>query len=132
MTRREFTSLLSGTAAALLALPSASAAACMNSQSNEEVAKGHLALRNVSDGSGRRGTAYILTLPRPRCLDGAAPDEKVAGARSIHIFSSNEGVRARIGRFVGTRVQVRGTVFPRHTVHHHAPIVMDITEIDEI
>jgi hypothetical protein len=81
---------------------------------------------------GRPETAYILTPPTAQCLKGPNPEDSVKGARTIHVFSSNERVRRRIGRFAGKHVHVRGTLFARHTVHHHAPIVMDITEIDDI
>jgi uncharacterized protein DUF4431 len=131
MTRREFTILLSGTGI-FSALAPTVGNACMNTQSKEEIAEGRLSVRSFKDGAGRPETAYILTPPVPQCLEGPAPEDKIRGARTVHVFSSNERVRGRISRFVGKHVHVRGTVFPGHTVHHHAPIVMDITEIDEI
>jgi hypothetical protein len=131
MTRREFTILLSGTAMCSVLAP-AIGNACMNTQSKEEIAEGRLSVRTFRDGRGRPETAYILRVPVPQCLEGPTPEDKVRGARTVHIFSSNERLRGRIGRFLGRHVHVRGTAFPRHTAHHHAPIVMNITEIDEI
>jgi hypothetical protein len=33
---------------------------------------------------------------------------------------------------VGQDVHVRGTPFSAHTAHHHAPIVMEISQIDPL
>jgi hypothetical protein len=41
-------------------------------------------------------------------------------------------VHARIDRCLGKDVMVRGRPFGAHTAHHHAPIVMEISEIDAI
>ncbi|MGH6864703.1 MAG: DUF4431 domain-containing protein [Methyloceanibacter sp.] len=50
---------------------------------------------------------------------------------SIHIYSSDPGIAAAIKPLLGKNVHVRGTVFGAHTAHQHAPIVMEVSEIDE-
>ena len=132
ITRRRFTGLFGGAAIIGLSAATAHAKACMSTESKEEIAEGRLRVRTFRDAMGRLGTAYILSLPTPRCLKSHDPEDNVKGARAIHVVSSNERVRRRIGRLVGKRVHARGTVFPRHTANHYAPIVMEITEIDEI
>jgi hypothetical protein len=125
-------SLAQGFAAASLWLVLAAipALACMSDQSKQEVAEGRLSIGNVRDAAGRPEKPYILTLAAPACLTAKDPADSVKSARTIHIFSSQENVHAQIARFVGKTVLVRGQTFAAHTGHHHAPIVMDITEID--
>lgn len=119
------------TVALLLGASSASAQGCMKSNEADQILEGRLALGTFRDAADRPETAYILTLPVPTCLDASDPDERVASAKTVHIFGSNDKVHATIKRFVGRTVLVRGNPFGAHTVHHHAPIVMDVTEIDQ-
>lgn len=117
----------------IMTLACSGAHACMSTQSKEEIAEGRLSLRTFKDGMGRPERAYIVTMPKPACLnDPDEPENNVKSTRTIHIFSSNSAIERRIRRFIGKFVHVRGTVFAAMTVHHHAPIVMDITEIDAI
>jgi hypothetical protein len=112
---------------ALMAMP---AIACMSDQSGEEIAEGKLSIASKRDAAGRPEKPYILTLPAPACLSAKDPEDSVKSTRTIHIFSSHANVHAKIGRLVGKTVLVRGKPFAAHTAHHHAPIVMDISEID--
>jgi hypothetical protein len=97
----------------------------MSDQSKQEIAEGKLAVASKRDAAGRPEKPYILTLASPK--DSA---DSVKSSRTIHIFSSRDKVHAQIARFVGKTVLVRGQPFAAHTAHHHAPIVMDISEID--
>lgn len=119
------------TLALVLGVSSASAQGCMKSNEGEQILEGRLALGTFRDAADRPETAYILTLPVPTCLDASDPDDRVASAKTVHIFSSKDKVHATIKRFVGKTVLVRGNPFGAHTAHHHAPIVMDISEIDQ-
>lgn len=112
-------------------ISSASAQGCMQSNAGEQIAEGRLALGTFRDAADRPETAYILTLAVPTCLNASDPDDRVASAKTIHIYSSKDAVHATIKRFVGKTVLVRGQPFGAHTAHHHAPIVMDISEIDQ-
>jgi hypothetical protein len=113
-----------------LALMARPALACMSDQSKQEIAEGKLAIASKRDAAGRPEKPYILTLSSPACLNTQDPADSVKSTRTIHIFSSQDKVRAQIARFVGKTVLVRGQPFAAHTAHHHAPIVMDISEID--
>lgn len=114
----------------LLALSAMPSLACMSDQADMETAEGKLAIASEQDAAGRPERPYILVLAAPACLTAKDPEESVKSTLSIHIFSSVDKVRARIGKLVGKRVLVRGKPFAAHTAHHHAPIVMDISEIN--
>lgn len=116
---------------AALMLGAMPAFACMSDTSKTEVAEGKLAIASKRDAAGRPEKPYILTLAKPACLTAQNPEDSVKGTRTIHIFSSQDGVQAKIGKLVGKTVLVRGQPFAAHTAHHHAPIVMDISEIDQ-
>src|SRR3990170_4007000 len=89
-----------------------------------------LAIGTARDAAGRLERPYILTLVSPACLTANDPDDSVKSTPTIHIFSSKQKVHAQIARLVGKTVLVRGRPFAAHTAHHHAPIVMDIIEIN--
>lgn len=102
----------------------------MRSTSDDEIAEGRLDIGQFQDAAGRPESAYIVSLPEAVCLDDPDPEFRVEHADTIHIYSSNEAVHAEIDRFVGGTVLVHGSPFAAHTAHHHAPIVMDVSEID--
>jgi len=66
------------------------------------------------------------------CLSAEDPEFRVERTRTIHIFSNDEKLRARIGRLVGKDVMVRGRPFRAHTARHHAPVVVEISGINAI
>ncbi len=101
----------------------------MNDQSDAEPARGTLRIVSAEDAAGRAETAYILQLPASVCLDTIDPADNVSESDRIHVFSSNPSVHSSIERYVGMNNKVRGRPFPAYTAHHHALIVMDITEI---
>lgn len=104
---------------------------CLTANETEQPAEGRLSLGNFKDGAGRKETAFILTVPAPVCLNAEDADERVESSQTIHVFSSDDAVHATLQGYVGKAVLVRGNPMPAMTVHHHAPIIMDITEIDE-
>ena len=116
----------------MLVASAVNAAACMQANKEGEIAEGRLSLGAFEDAAGRPEQAYILTLPVPACLAGPDDMDNVDNAETIHVYSFDEALSAALERLVGKDVQVRGTPFGAHTAHHHAPIVMDISEIDEI
>ena len=111
---------------------SAAHAVCMTGNQDGEIAKGTLSLGTFEDANEQPEKAFILTLPAPACLIGSDEMDNVPSADTIHIYSSDETVAQSLKQFVGKSVQGRGNPFGAHTAHHHAPIVMDISEIDEI
>jgi hypothetical protein len=119
-------------ALATLAVPAVAADRCMQFDVPKQIAEGRLVIGPFKDAAERPETAYILRLPVAACLGAKDPEFRVSHARTIHIFSSDEKVHAQIDRFVGKDVMVRGRPFGAHTAHNHAPIVMEISEIDAI
>ena len=92
-----------------------------------EIQQGRLVQRTIG---GER--VYLLQVPTPVCLTGRDPEDNVRGTKTIQVYSSNAAVSRSIHRFVGKDVQVTGRAFGAATQHHKAPIVMDLSDIDEI
>lgn len=116
----------------MLVATAAAADACMHSNADGEIAEGRLSIGQFEDAAGRPEQAFILSLPAPACLSGSDEMDNVKDAETIHIYAFDDDVGRALRKFVGKDVQVRGRPFPAHTAHHHAPIVMEVTEIDEI
>jgi len=108
----------------------ASAAECMRFDRKAEQAVGALGIGEFKDAADRPESAFILRLPELTCLDAEAPEFRVREAESIHVYGTDEAVHARLEQLAGKRVIVRGRPFGAHTSHHHAPIVMEVTEIE--
>lgn len=104
-------------------------AQCLQAE-REEFADGNLTERLFTDAAGRPEPAFILILPDTVCLSGEDEFDDVRDARTIQIYSSDEAVDRSVQRFVGQTVSVRGKAFGAMTVHHHAPIIMDISQIE--
>lgn len=116
-------------AVTVIGLGSQADAQCLEAD-RDELAIGNLAHRVFKDAAGRPEPSFILMLPEPVCLNGEEDTDNVSDARTIHIVSGDESMERTIRRFVGTSVQVLGKPYGALTVHHHAPIVMPISEID--
>ena len=119
------------TTVALMASAS-DAAECMHANDASEIAEGSLSQKTFEDAAGRPEKAFILTMPVPTCLSGTDESDNVKSSTTIHIYSSNDAVSKTIKKFLGKPVEVHGSAFGAITAHHHAPIVMDISDIDEI
>lgn len=114
---------------AIMATGSASAAECMRFDAKAEKAAGELAIGAFQDAADRPESAFILSLSAPVCLDAKDPEFRVREAHTIHIYGVDDAVHKQIEALTGNAVSVRGRPFGAHTAHHHAPIVMEITEI---
>lgn len=85
--------------------------------------------RRITDEAyNRTETAYLLFPAKSVCLNGEDYDH-VESARRIHVFSMDEAIMRKLRANLGRKVRVKGNAFGEHTAHHHAPIVMNITEI---
>ena len=115
---------------ALVPLATSAVAECLKSNVEGQSAQGQLAIGRARDAAGRPETPYILRLASNACLDANNRDQAVRRARTIHIFPADEKLRPAFRRLVGKTVVVRGGPFIAHTCHHHAPIVMQVTEIN--
>ena len=113
-----------------IVLGAASASAACMKPNAEGAVRGRLSIGRFTDAADRPETAFILRLPTAACLDGEDEDERVGSTRAIHVYSANDREQKALRRLIGKTVLVRGKPFARHTAHHHAPIVMEVTGID--
>jgi hypothetical protein len=117
-------------AVAISSIASAAAAQCMKDDTPAQVVEGRLTVAQVKDAAGRPERPYILRLPTAACLDAQDPEARVKSTMTIHIYPADSRLARDFRRLVGKTVLVRGRPFAAHTAHHHAPIVMQVTEID--
>ena len=110
--------------------PSSAVGECLKSNVAGQSTKGQLAIGRARDAAGRPETPYILRLASNVCLDAANRDAAVRRARTIHIFPADENMRRTFRHLVGKTVLVRGSPSIASTAHHHARIVMHVTEIN--
>lgn len=116
-------------AVAITAPTGAEAATCLQDNAEAQAVQGKLTVQTARDAAGKTEKPYMLTLSAPACLDSAEADNRVPATITVQVFSTNETVQAAFGKFVGKSIMVRGRPFSAHTAHHHAPIVMDVSEI---
>jgi Domain of unknown function (DUF4431) len=122
-----FVSVVSFAACVGLASSALAAEPCMQANKSGEMQQGRLVPKTMG---GER--VYILQIPLPECLSGDAPSDNVKGTKTIQVMSSDAKVSKLIAKFAGKDVQVTGRAFGATTPNHKAPIVMDLSDIDEI
>jgi Domain of unknown function (DUF4431) len=103
-------------------------AQCLKPNLEGQAAEGQLTVGRAQDANGRPERPYILRLSANTCLDAEPPDDPVKATRTIHIVP-NEKLVSAFRRLAGKAVVVSGSPFGAHTAHHHAPIVMMVSEI---
>jgi hypothetical protein len=122
--------LLLPIALTLLVLAPASAyAVCLQAGQATTIIEGVLSEGTFTDANDQPEQAFILTPLLPTCLAGDDHIDESEQVGKIQIFSSNDQMAQNIKNFVGKDVFVQGAPSGAHTVHHHAPIVMDISGI---
>jgi hypothetical protein len=104
-------------------------AQCFKPDADGQVAEGRLAIVQARDAAGRVERPYILRLTNRACMDADDMGDAVANVGTIHVYAASDNLQAAMRRLVGVTVSVRGRPFHRHTSHHHAPIMMEISEI---
>ncbi len=116
---------------ATLSAATAAGAACLKPNVDGQDAEGTLTTGRFHDAAGRSEQAYILQLTSSACLDADEADEAeaVKSTRTIHVFPADDKLEPTFRKLVGKSVTVRGSPFAAHTAHHHAPIVMQVSEI---
>jgi hypothetical protein len=117
------------TAIGLMIWGSAAVAQCMDASQKAEAAVGELARGPFRDAAGRLEEEYILKALIPMCLRGEDDLDNVDGAYSIHLIPKDDSIAAEFQNLRGRSVIVRGNPFGAITAHHHAPIVMSVTEV---
>jgi hypothetical protein len=70
---------------------------------------------------------FYLELPTPICTvsGGDQIDRARDDIRRVQLVLDAAGY-ARLRRFLGQRVTLRGTLFGASTAHHHTPILLDV------
>lgn len=106
-----------------LTAPSAAAGECMRASEDGAIAEGRLIVR---DG------AIILKLPEPMCLEGPEDSDRVPASAEIHVYSTDDATQETLRQLIGKDVHLQGSFMGAMTQHHKAPIVMQVTEADEI
>jgi hypothetical protein len=115
----------------LVPLATSAAAECLKANVEGQIAQGQLKIGRARDAAGRPEKPYILRLTSNACLDADDPDDVVKRTRTIHVFPAEQKLGLMFRRLVGKPVAVRGSPFTAHTSHHHAPIVMQVSEISQ-
>jgi hypothetical protein len=83
--------------------------------------------------SARKGDeddlVIILSLPKPACINDREFDSEHRPFRTIHVWTTDERLRARLHRLVGRTVSITGDGYAAHTAHHRAPLVLDAKSV---
>jgi len=114
---------------ALLTFGASAKDECLKPMVDGQAAQGRLTVGRAKDAAERPERPYILRLASAVCLDGNDSMEQVESTRTIHVFPADDKLTPSFERLIGKSVVVRGSPFSRHTSHHHAPIVMKVSEI---
>jgi hypothetical protein len=115
--------LLLGLMLALTAPSIAHAAECLRANEDGAIAEGRLI---------ERDDAIILKLPEAMCLAGPEDSDQVPASAEIHVYSIDEATQETLRKLIGKDVHLQGSFMGAMTQHHKAPIVMQVTEADEI
>jgi hypothetical protein len=114
---------LLGLMLALTAPIAAQAGDCMRANEDGAIAEGRLI---------ERDDAIILKLPEPMCLEGPEDSDHVPASAEIHVYSQDDSTQETLRKLIGKDVHLEGSFMGAMTQHHKAPIVMQVTEADEI
>ena len=114
---------LLGLMLALTAPGTAQAGGCMRANEDGAIAEGRLV---------EREDAIILKLPEPMCLEGLEDSDNVPASTEVHVYSLDDKIQEALRGLIGKDVHLRGTFMGAMTQHHKAPIVMQVTDADEI
>ena len=96
---------------------------CVRANEDGAIAEGRLIARD---------DAIILKLPKAMCLEGPEDSDSVPATAEIHVYSMNDGTQETLRKLIGKDVHLEGSFMGAMTQHHKAPIVMQVTEADEI
>lgn len=108
-------------------------AGCLIANHDDQQATGRLSQLKITVEAYRlTETAFILFLAEPACLDGEDEYDKVESTKRIHVFSMDGEILRKLRSNVGKTIRVSGSAFGEQTIHHHAPIVMDVTKVERV
>ncbi len=123
------------------AAPSANATACLRYEPDTVALTGTLSRRTEPGppnyesvrGGDAPETYFYLDLPRPACTIGAADSESandpVSGVRQVQLVLTQAGYD-RLRPYLRRHqvVTLRGTLFAAISGHHHAPLLLRVTD----
>jgi hypothetical protein len=116
-------------AAACLNLASGAAPVSLEGKLSLEVFPGPPNYESVANGDAAE-PAWLLLLDKKICIeDGGQFADSSHHFDSVHVYSADTRVQARFEALSGKRVTLKGSGFPAHTGHHHAPLVVDVSAI---
>jgi hypothetical protein len=106
---------------------------CLIADRDDQQVTGRLAqVRITVEAYQLTETAFILSLAEPACLQGESEYDKVDGTKRVHVFSMDEKIRRKLRANVGKTVRVSGFAFGEQTIHHHAPIVLNVMKVERV
>jgi len=106
---------------------------CLKANTPDQIAEGRLTSVVITiEDYKRKEQAYILRLATDACLDGADDFDKVERTNRIHVYSLDNALRRKLRSAAGKMVRVSGNAYGEENLHHHAPIVMNVTRVEVI
>ena len=116
---------------ALVPLASPAVAECLKSNVEGQSAQGQLAIGRARDAAGRPETPCISFASPQIPVSMPATATTLSGERVRFIlFPADENMRRTFRLLAGKAVAVRGRPSIAYSAHHHARIVMHVTEIN--
>jgi len=73
---------------------------------------------------------FYLHVAPPICVAGGRDEElgePHSGVDSVQLVLDSAGYSA-LRPYLGQSIALRGSLFPEHTGHHHAPVLMDVVK----
>lgn len=114
----------------LAAFTAQAEAACLVANHDGQEVKGRLdRVTFTTEAYDLKETAFIISLAKPVCLDGEDEYDKIEKTTRVHVFSSDTKITKKLAASVGKVVDVKGTPFGEENMHHHAPIVLNVSKI---
>lgn len=108
-------------------------AACLMANREDQQAIGRLEQLKITVEAYRlTETAFILLLAKPACLEGEDEYDKADNTKRIHVFSMDGEILRKLRANVGKTIRVSGSAFGEQTIHHHAPIVMNVMKVEKV
>ncbi len=117
--------------------PASGKSACIDlRETGTFTATGALTHTAFTDAAGRLEPAFIIKLDRPICVTGDEFRGRIDGIDRVHVYPDpKQPARTRelsnsLRRLAGQRVSAVGkSPFGAITAHHHAPLVLPVTQV---
>jgi hypothetical protein len=104
---------------------------CLKYEPHVVTLTGSVIYRTFSDAAGRPERIPLLLLDKPICVEASGRDFNVDEGDEIAIHLN---VRPEVlpvsDAPTGPRVTASGTLYHRHTAHHHADLVLKVEQLE--